>query len=290
MDYMRFVSDGNKLYCYIDKHFLNTTKKPLEASLLAISNIVNKNKGPYTLLCSGGVDSQAMAYAWKMSNVEHQILLFQYIDNYGKVFNDHDLKTFFVFAEKYNIDYTVKNFNYFKFLENDLVNYAKKFDCASPQLTAMMKIIESVGKGTILLSGNFFTYIYNYSIINYDILGLKRFADSVTNYKVIPFFFLYSPELAFGFTQQGLNKSDLNDYTERCEIYKLNGFPVIPQEKKISGFEKIKDFFDTQKHLITPRDRLKFLNQASKRIFDIRYRYMIREQLGKEPELKIILE
>lgn len=286
---MRFVNESNKLYCYIDKKLLNTNKQAFKAALDTIDKIVKNNPGPYTLLCSGGVDSQAMAYAWKKSCIPHEIILFQYINNEGEVFNDYDLKTFFVFADKHDIDYSVKNFNYFKFLENDLITYAKKYDCASPQLTAMIKMIESIGKGTILLSGNFFSFVYNLSIFTYDILGLQRFADSVINYKVIPFFFLYTSDLAFGFLDEVLEKNIRNSYTGKCEIYKLNGFPVISQDTKISGFEKIKDFFDTQKHIITPKDRLKFLNEPSKRVFDIKFRYLLREQLKKEPEFKIIL-
>jgi hypothetical protein len=47
-------------------------------------------------------------------------------------------------------------------------------------------------------------------------------------------------------------------YKNKVEIYQNLGFPVIPQEKKFNGFEKIKDIYMSKyNHLITPEFKLK---------------------------------
>lgn len=289
MNWLDFVYSGNDYTCILNRKYLTVDKSTgINAALKTISSIKNSYPEPFNLMCSGGVDSQAMAYAWKISNVPHTIVLFQYINNNGQVFNDHDLKTFKEFSKIHNIQYTIKNFNYFNFLSNIFLDYAKKYDCASPQITSYIKMIEMIGKGTILLSGNFWSSIQNFLPFNYDILALHRFSKVTTDFKLIPFFFLHEPELAFGFNKiEHLSTDQLYDI--KFKTYQHNGFPVIPQDQKYSGFEKIKDYFDNKKHLITYKDRLRFLDKPSQRIFDIKYRYMIREEIGKEPEFKVVI-
>lgn len=286
MDWLNLKLENDILSITIDRNKISKVKiGGLHASLNAIRDIEKKYSQPYTLFCSGGVDSQSMAYAWKLSGIEHKIVLFEYVDDNNVVYNDHDLKTFYEFAKENAISYEVRQFNYFNFLENDLLNYAVKYDCASPQITCMIKLIESIGNGTIILSGNVWNNFYNELPINYDILGLYRFAQTCTNYSVIPFFFLYNIDLATGF--KGIKREPtMNSYDTKVKIYKENGFPVISQETKISGFEKIKDYFD-DKIKINFKDKLKFLNEPSKRAFDIEYRYKLRQMLGKCPEMKV---
>lgn len=295
MDWIIFNETVDQCFYKIDKQHLSTEKSNgLRKALDIIKNIdCNDYPKPFILLCSGGVDSQAMAYAWHLSGIDHKIILYQYVDKNNLVYNDHDLNTFHDFARQFNIKYTTKDINYFDFLENDLLNYAKKFNCASPQITLMIKMIEQISYGTILLSGNFIQKIFNIIPFDYDILALYRFSKTCSHFKVIPFFFLYDINLAYGFNTPPYDKHDirfLNSYKAKCDIYRYNGFPIISQETKLSGFEKIKDYFDSKHELITYKDRLRFLNKPSKRIFDIKYRYMLREQIGKEPEFKIIIE
>lgn len=288
MKWIKFSEIENSIiYCIIDKSQIpKVPSGGLNASLSTINCISSNYTKPFTLMCSGGVDSQAMAYTWKQSNVEHNIVLFEFTNIRGEIFNKHDLETFIDFAKVHNIKYKIKRFNYFNFLKKDLYMYAKKYDCASPQITFMIRLIETIGKGTIILSGNFWPELRtSFMPFTYDTLALDRFSKSVKNFQVIPFFFLHDPELAFGFTYPTIN-GDI--YVKRYKTYQHNGFPVIPQEQKYSGFEKIKDHFDNKKHLISYKDRLRFLNKPSQRIFDIKYRYMIREQIGKEPEFKVI--
>lgn len=286
MDWIEFTSTNDVLTCTLKKN--NILKKDsISAALDTISDIENTYPKPFTLFCSGGVDSQAMAYAWKLSGVKHEIKLFEYTDCNNIVYNDHDLQTFYTFAKKHQIVFNTVKFNYFNFLDNELLEYAKKYDCASPQINAYIKMSELVGVGTVIFSGNYWNNFYNQLPFNYDVLGLYRFSKTLINFKVVPFFFLHDATLACGFSPTPYKSND--SYTRKYTIYQFNGFPVIPQEQKYSGFEKIKDYFDDKKHLITYKDKLRFLNKSSQRIFDIKYRYMVREQIGKEPEFKIIV-
>lgn len=279
MDWIDISLHNGTCYCTIDKNLVNVEEHSgLDLALETIKKIVKDYPEPYILLCSGGADSQAMAYAWKQSKVNHEIFLFQYVDDNDIVYNTHDLKTFYEFAEKNNIKYSIKLLNYFDFLQNDFNKFAEKYNCASPQITVFMKMIQSFSKGTVIMSGNVITSM-SFSAFSFDILGLYRFNKDYKN--LIPFFFLHNPKLAFGFKK--IDTAPTDRYEKKCTLYLTNGFPIIPQNGKFSGFEKIKDFFDNQKNLITSRDRLRFLNKPSQRIFDIKYRYMIEEQLGQRP-------
>jgi hypothetical protein len=72
----------------------------------------------------------------------------------------------------------------------------------------------------------------------------------------------------------------------KYRTYQQGGFPVIPQEIKLTGFEKIKDYCDVH-FPITPKERLNYMGQQSKRAFEIKFRYPWLSKVKIE-ELKII--
>lgn len=267
----------DKEYTLVIKKNYKPAKTLLESGIDTVNNITKTYPGPYYLMCSGGVDSQAMAYIWSKANVEFECITFLYTDHNGKFYNTHDIDTFHAFAKMHNISYKSKLFNYWQFLEQDIEKIALQYDCASPHITAYIAMSDKISNGTVIFSGNFFEY--GMPPFDHDILGLYRYSKKCTTHRVIPFFLSYDKEIAFTKFSITLPTTH-NYYQDKCQVYEYFGIPIIKQNTKLSGFEFIKDHFDTRLDLVTKQDKLKFSTQPSTRIFDIAYRYKLREKLG----------
>jgi hypothetical protein len=245
---------------------------PYQAALNSVHRIAEQYPQPYTLMVSGGVDSQAMIYAWLHSGIPFTVVSVRYLDREGQAFNQDDLAQLDEYAERHEFDVKYLDFNLLDFVENELEDYVIKHQCTSPQICTHMKMSEMVPEGTVLFSGNNF---YNTPMLNYTIMGLHRYAVN-TGRPLIPFFLIHDPELVGAWQKYNcsLNMDHINDnYHQKCFMYRMGGFDIIPQDQKQTGFERVKDYYDMFPDLITKRDRLEFSHFPSKRIFDVRYRY-----------------
>jgi hypothetical protein len=246
---------------------------PMVAALNAIDDIVKNYPPPYTLFCSGGVDSQAMIHAWTMSGHPFTIVAIRYISN-GIWFNNHDLNELFKFARSSDLPVTYYNFDVIDFLETRFPEYAATYQCTSPQICTYMAMSELVTNGTILFSGNFITEIPLLPV-NYTIMGLFRYAKK-TKRNIIPFFFLHDSALAMSCIN---SKVTGEPYERKITMLHNAGFPVVPQPQKFSGFEKIKDYYDQFPERVSTIDRLRFSRESSKRLFDVQFRYKLKDTI-----------
>jgi hypothetical protein len=258
---------------------------PLDAGIRAVNYIVENYPSPYTLMLSGGIDSQAMLWAWHKSEKEFRVLSARYNQN----MNSHDLKTLEEFSLLYQIPITFLDFDVLDFLEKDYDRWANTYNCSSPQICTYMKIASLVTSGTRVFSGN---YIDGNIALSYTILGLKRYAE-ITSTPIVPFFFLSTPELAYSFTDIICNQASHNnyyeDYRNRVKCYNEGGYPVIAQDIKYTGFEKVKDYYDQHcKHLVSIKHKLMVSSNPSRRVFDLLLRHPYERKL-KHPKLKFIL-
>jgi hypothetical protein len=279
--------------------FNETINNPLTAAIAAVNDIVKNYPPPYNLLASGGIDSQAMIYAWKKSNYPFKVYTFRYNETY----NWHDIKTLPEFCESEDIDYTIIDFDYFKFLEEEYDQLAKKYKCSSPQISMHIKMASYFNEGTCIYSGNMLNL--KRSNLTYAMLGLYRFSKTPEGKNVVPYFFLHLPELAYSLNQYGMKLygTDIDDaslasenteirqvgYYHKVDLYRHAGFPVIPQQKKFTGFEKYKEHYDTHADACQDvKTRLKWSAKPSARPFDWLFRYPYEELFG-EPRLNFIL-
>lgn len=259
---------------YVDvSNAIYSKENLLEVSAKVIADIASKYPPPYYLMVSGGIDSQALLWCWINSGVPFIPVSVRYIGapEYKEILNQHDLEELEKFSSQHGINVSYIDFDIVNFLENKLKEYAIKYQCTSPQICTHMKISELVDKGTAIFSGNFllgFSYTYT-------ILGLKRYADN-SERSCIPFFFLHDRKLA------GLrNRTDYGEgYEGKVEFYHDLGIPVIPQNGKQTGFETIKDYYDTRTDLvISTTEKLRFMNMPSKRKFDLLFRYRLMKEI-----------
>ena len=264
----------NKLHVDFSNHDpINPATTPSDAAILTVNDIINSYPAPYTLMCSGGVDSQLMIWAWRISQVPFKVVSVKYKSN-GIWFNDYDLKELEELSNKTNLPIDYREFDIIDFLENGLSTVANDNDCDSPQICTHIKISEMVDSGTILFSGNIIQS--KMSIINYTILGLHRYSlrASTATRKVIPFFLLHDPRFAFSFDQY----SNLSN--QKSKLYEIGGCPLICQPDKFNGFEKLKEYYDKYFMRVSIEDRKRFISKPSHRVFDLLFRHPY-EGVGK---------
>jgi hypothetical protein len=283
-----WVKVTDQLVDFTVSEFKETVKSPIQAAVEAVNDIVKNYPPPYNLFVSGGIDSQAMLYAWKTSNHPFNVYTFCYNETY----NIHDIKTLFLFCERESIPYTIVDFDYFKFLEEEYDGIAKKYKCSSPQISMHIKMA-SMFSGTNVFSGNFLAT--GSAVLSHAILGIYRYSRTSEGKHTIPYFFLHTPELAYSihcFKQYNfhqLNELERVGYLRKARVYNLVGFPVIPQEQKFTGFEKFKEHYDSHTYVKEdPNNRVKYCTKPSARPFDWLFRYPYEELFG-EPRLNFIL-
>lgn len=219
---------------------------PLEAARYNIEYITKNYPAPYTLYLSGGVDSQAMLYAWHKSGVPYKT----FSAVYNESLNEYDTCNLRKFSEQHNITINYHDFDLISFLENEHDYYANEYRCGSPQITTFMKMADLTTEGTVIFSGQFIMKEKgngrcgipdrnNFSLYHY---GTK------SNKNIIPFFFLETHELAFAFdvmTPEIQKFHTPGSYMDKVKAYQFNGFPVMEQENGFNGFEKIKTLYET---------------------------------------------
>jgi len=280
MNWIKFYWDGGDdiLHWHADRNFnidisdiVYRKLDPLESAVRAVNNIVNTYPPPYTLLCSGGIDSHAMIYSWKLANVPFRAVTFIY----DRFMNDHDYPILVDFCKLHNVNLEFKHISHFNFLENELINFSKKYICNSPHITFHIKMAQLITEGTVIFSGQ---PIFKHAGLNYTILGTYRY-KLMERKELVPFFFIEDPELAGSllYYSNNLDHSkeelhSLRDYQIKSYVYIKSGFSIIPTYKK-SGFEQYKIYYD--RFPISVFDRLYRKENPSNRAYDMFFRYRL---------------
>ena len=246
---------------------------PLEAAIKTVDYIANNYPSPYILYLSGGVDSQAMLYAWHKSGVP----FVTHSAKFNHDLNNHDLQTIEAFSNKLDIKINFVPFDLFSFLDTEHEHYAKTYLTGSPQFTSFMKIVSMQEEGTAIMSGEFLIPNLNYDLIkNYPNIKITSYKSSIDRnamglfhfaYKnkcnFVPWFFLETEMLAHSFYKKfndvtakkfheivKLMDTGYGHYLYKVALYQDQGFPIIPQENpikgKFNGFEKVKEYYDQQ--------------------------------------------
>lgn len=231
----------------------------------AVHKIVDTYPAPFTLMCSGGIDSQTMIWCWSLAKVPFNIMSTRYKSN-GVFFNEYDLVSLRDFCNTNSFTITYQDFDLINFLEFGLPDIARDNDCDSPQICTHIKMTESITSGTVCFSGN---CLMPRAHLNYTLLGMHRYAlrSSTQSRQIIPFFLLHDPVLAKSFVKTSASFKSLDD------IYRLAGVPIVSPPSKYNGFENIKEFYDKYYDRVTTVDRLQYAAKPSKRVFDLLFRH-----------------
>lgn len=279
--------DNDRSY-YIDISDITFSQgESLKHARLAIKKIKDRYPPPYYLAASGGVDSQAMIWAWHLSDQDFRVVSFRYENG----FNDHDTTTLDIFCRLHGINYQMIEVSFLDLFDNEFPEWSKKYKCESPQMYVYTKFREYINGGTLILSGGMYPGLE----LTYTLLGLERYRlMNSSNY--VPFFFLYTPELLGSFYYDYLDYGPLDRlefqewvgeerhftqaqrYKRKVSVYQKSGYPVIAQDQKYSGFEQYKDYYDRTLKVSSVL-RAKYASYSSKRLFDVWYRYRLMDDL-----------
>ena len=231
--------------------------------------------GEMTVMLSGGVDSQAVAFAFKMAGTPVRFLRGRY--NGG--LNDHDIHSSDAFYDAHRIEIEDVEVDILGFHDNELLDWGKRYSCSSPHILCHMKLA-SIARGPVVFSGCVVSPDGIVGGLGYQTFGLERYAR-LSGQPVIGYFLTHDSHLhyAMGRVPAALDAS-LPVYERKCRIYQESGFPVMPQPEKFHGFEKVKDHYDDR--VISLRDRLKHKASSSSRPYDMLFRYPLLDDIDDE--------
>ena len=277
-----------------------------------VLDICENFPAPYNIMCTGGVDSQCVLYAWKnyaTTQALAQTQIHSFI--YNEQSNMFDMAGLPELCAIYGFKHNYWDFDLLEFVDSgECLALQKKYLTYSPQMPAHIKMMSSFNTGTQIMSGNL--------VLSPDLLGmgaehysLIRYAKEInplnSDKKVIPFFFLHDHQIAragshknnlipteqiLTLAEQKFNYIDKGS-ASKCASLLLHGFPVIPQEFNYSGFEKFKDVYEKH-HTATLKEKLMAsrcvldMDKVSHRVFDIHHRYLASTKFVRPKGINII--
>ena len=205
---------------------------------------------------SGGIDSQAVMYAAAKSKVPFEVVSMRF----NKDLNSHDLITGQELAKSLGITIRYIDINIIQFYTTGkYLDYIDPYQNSSPQMAALLWMYEQITSNNNIIIGTGNPIIKHASgwsgMNNYTLFAWERFCQ-IKDFAMIGFFWWYSPAL-FGslYTETAEDFASVEPYEFKCDIYKKNGFKIIPQSGKQNGFENVKKvFFELYPKTTTPYD------------------------------------
>lgn len=292
LDWVTIQNQGHDYWIRYDLDYTPHDRKGIHAAKGNVEYIQQHYPAPYYLMVSGGVDSQAMLWAWAQYGTNYIPVSFIY----NKDMNIHDIETMHEFSSTHIIPVAYKNFDVLGFLENDYPEYSERYRCGSPHICTYMRLVEELpDRGTVIFSGDPWIHEIIHKFPDRNNWGLYKYAIK-TGRSMVPYFFTETKQITESF-----NNIYRPHTVNKVDHYHANGFPVISQANrppynmhKYTGFEKIKDYYDENfAHLVTLMDyRKRISNQGSTRVFDLllrnKYEYQFRKDIYQVATNKIL--
>lgn len=261
LDASKFVEGYGDISMNLSSDFFDSIDiKSLPAYRIDAVKRLLPSLGDKPALCfSGGVDSQATWQCFKEAGIN--------IDTYTLSFkgdlNIQDVNHALKFASNNNIKIEVIEIDILSFLSRENADYSKKYKSLSPHFNTHYKLCDILssrgytgfvcGGGSPLLSPyakdwftnynqNFLTYI-NYSEVTGKLLqGNFLGFDPHLTWAISLLTPLFDNQLyGNALSQQDRDKLEYQRYLEKIKGYSVAGFKILPQKKKYTGFEFVKE-------------------------------------------------
>lgn len=218
----------------------------LEACIEQAKMIHTGVQGPIGVLFSGGIDSEAVVQSF----VKAECPVTAYIGRMKYDYNVHDICYAIIACEKYGVPYRIIDYDFEKMISEKGESYAELSQCFSPQLIAVMYLMDQVSEYVVLGGGD--------CVFRCEPLGGEWFLcerERVASwYKFLiarrrnscPGFFQYTPEVIaayandpFVIEKMNENRGCVSPADFKLEFLQCH-FDLMPR-KKMTGFEKIQN-------------------------------------------------
>lgn len=218
--------------------------------------------GDKPALCfSGGIDSQATWQCFNEAGYDIDVYTLVFKDDLNKQDVDHAI----LFAKKHNINLQFVEIDIINFLSRENSEYSKIYKSLSPHFNTHYRLCDILrsrgytsfvcGGGSPLLTDDMSQWVSNYSqnflnYINYsEISGVfcqGNFLgfDPYLAWALSIFTPVFSNEVyshSNNLYKDDRDRLEFQRYHEKVQGYKNIGFDIIPQTKKYTGFELVKD-------------------------------------------------
>lgn len=229
-------------------------------------NLLLPELGSKPALClSGGIDSQVMVDCFRRANVAFDVVIMRFPDD----LNLHDIKTAMEFCNSRGIKYSFIDVDVVSFLSRELMNFAEQYDVSSPQFATHFKMFEQLqqqgytsavcGGNTLINSSNGWTCPTTKEQNDWrgfsDTSGFYVMGDFLSYYWKFSILLSCHSEKPILFDTTSINLLGfVNDYDNLVDTryllkvsnYRAAGFDIIPQETKFTGFEKVKEHYQSE--------------------------------------------
>jgi hypothetical protein len=250
---------------------------PVKLAVLAAQRIYETSPEPLSLMVSGGIDSQAMAYAFKKSGVPFRAFFVRYEGG----FNDHDFLTSDFYRE-HDIPVEEISLDIVAFHRGGLIEWAHRYRNNSPHFVCHQWIASHL-PGRIVSSGVIMRSTEE--PISYSSYGLQRYSE-ISGQPVIGYFLFSDPHFVYE-THKPRCVELGNLYVRKVQHYHACGFPVKPQVTKTHGFEKLKEYFDAEP--VSVATRVRYKSKPSPRPYDLIFRYPLTDVMSYSENSGVLL-
>jgi hypothetical protein len=242
--------------------------------------------GTNPVIClSGGIDSQAAINIWKEQDFPFTAVTF----DFGNNFNQKELFDAVSFADFLKIPIKVIKLDIMRFLLRDLYEFSQRYQMASPQFCVhayFLETIRSLGYTGAVFGGNGFTIVddvIKFQLTRVQLLDLENYSR-ISGFPVIPSFLSFDRDLCLDLllSTDNINSNDTTIHEERYQnkikCYKSLDLKIIPQESKKTGFEELKEYYNSINNSVWAfeRDfRLPLLKNYPEKIIDTNLNLLI---------------
>jgi hypothetical protein len=175
-----------------------------EETLKAVEYVYDNKTGKFTVLLSGGLDSQYVCEILLRMKIDFDVIIIELRDRNNQSYNQHDYIWAYEFCQSKNLKYKTYIVNFDKLVDSGkLVEIATPIKCCSPVVCTVLSVVEKLD-GYILL-GNDPPYlrfdikknVWYLEELQY-IHGIMRHFQKL-NLSGCPFLLSYTPEMMLSF-------------------------------------------------------------------------------------------
>ena len=277
----------NIIISLTEEDVIRVKHTPLEHTKLKAVMSAAKVVGDNPVIClSGGIDSQALLHIWHEQKIPYTAVTFDFSNG----FNSKELSEAQQYADSLDIPLKVIKLDVMRFLSRDLKEFAKEYNILSPQFAVhayFLETIRKLGYTGAVFGGNGFSPLpdsLSFRVTETQLLDLEKYSEK-SNFPVIPSFLNFDKDLciALALVTPPVDKYDDawsldpatkikfdptirslipnieiaedDRYNSKAQSYKSLGCKIIPQDTKKTGFEQIKDYYNSLNNTYLAFDR-----------------------------------